>query len=153
MAYYLIEVKGEIFSTGGMQYAQSWACLTRSHYNPDDEKNRYLYDKDTHTVKSNLILTENLRAVPYATYFTEKGIAEPEENSGKLLCSSGFWPAVGYYKDNISKISSLLECDIPKEIEQTFYHGLFRGCLKMLVNRSEFTERYDYGSDHQHLVG
>ncbi len=28
-----------------------------------------------------------------------------------------------------------------------------RGCLKMLVNRSEFTERYDYGSDHQHLVG
>lgn len=38
-----------------------------------------------------------------------------------------------------------------------FYAGhtspSIRGCLKMLVNRSEFTERYDYGSDHQHLVG
>lgn len=27
-----------------------------------------------------------------------------------------------------------------------------RGCLKTIVNRSEFTERYDHGSDHQHLV-
>lgn len=132
MAHYLIEVKGEIFSTGGVQYAQNWACLNRSHYNPNDGSNVYLFDKDTHTVNSNLILSECLRAVPYATYFTEKGIAVPMENGDKFFCYPGFGAAVGYYKDNISKISSQLKCEIPKEIEQTFFHGLFTDIFSIL---------------------
>lgn len=132
MAHYLIEVKGEIFSTGGVQYAQNWACLGTSHYNQNDENNSYRYDKNTHTVTSNLILTESLRAVPYATYFTEKGIAAPMENAAKFFCYPGFGAAVGYYKDNISKISSQLNCDIPTEIEQTFFHGLFTDIFSIL---------------------
>ena len=29
----------------------------------------------------------------------------------------------------------------------------FRGCLKTIVNGSEFSECYDYGCDHEHFVG
>lgn len=132
MAHYLIKVKDEIFSTGGVQYAQNWACQDISHYNPNDKSNSYLFDKDTHTVKSNLILTENLRAVPYATYFTEKGIAVSIENGNNFFCYPGFGAAVGYYKDNINKISNLLECDIPNKFEQTFFHGLYTDIFSIL---------------------
>ena len=132
MAHYFIKVKGEISSTGGVQYAQNWACLDISHYTPNDKSNKYSYDKDTHTVKSNLILTENLRAVPYAIYLTEKGITVSIGNGDKFFCYPGFGAAVGYYKDNINKILSLLKCDIPKEIEQTFFHGLFTDIFSIL---------------------
>lgn len=132
MAHYSIEVKGEIFSTGGVQYAQCWACKSKSHYNTNNECYSYSYDKDTHTVKSDLILTEKRRAVPYASYFTEKGIAVNLDSADKFYFCRGCGAALGYYRDNIRNISSQLKCDIPKEIEQTFFHGLFTDIFSTL---------------------
>lgn len=134
MAHYFIEVKGDIYSTGGTQYAQNWVCMDISHFDPNNEfDDTYLYDKDTHTVKGNLILTENRRAVPYAIYFTKRGIATGIDNGDKFFCYPGYGAALAYYNDNISKISSLLECNkVSKEIEQVFLHGLFTDIFSIL---------------------
>ena len=127
MKYYFIEVKGEIVATEGVHYAQNWACQSESLHVSDSS---YLYDQETHSIVSNLILTENIRAVPYAIYYTTKGIAcfPP----GHLYCYPGYGAAFEYYKENISKISNRLCISIPKEIEQTVLRGLFTDVFSTL---------------------
>ena len=68
MAYYFIKVKGEIVANAEKHYAQNWVCcgLGQSIGN----NGSYCYDDSTHSVKSNLVLNERKRAVPYAIYLS-----------------------------------------------------------------------------------
>ncbi|GAY28142.1 hypothetical protein [Prevotella sp. MGM1] len=120
MKNYIIEVKGEIVANAKVHYAQGWTCCDMGSSITNDS---YSYDRKTHTVISNLVLNENRRAVPYAIYFTEKGIAI--DSTGNISCYPGYGAAWEYYKENIAKILNLLKCEAPKEIEQTFYNGLY----------------------------
>lgn len=104
MKRYLIEVKGDIVSQGGLQYAQNWACkgisplVTDPNYKFDE---KFSFDKVTHIVNGNLILTENRRAVPYAIYITEKSISATTDSGDKFYCYPGFGAAVEYYRDEV----------------------------------------------------
>lgn len=121
MTYYLIKVKGEIVANAEKHYAQNWVCsgVGQSVGNND----HYCYDGSTHSVESNLILNEIKRAVPYAIYYTEKGIvAKPP---GDIVAYPGYGAALEYYKINISQVSEQLSIDVIEEIKQPFYKGLF----------------------------
>lgn len=102
MKRYIIEVKGEIVANAQIHYAQNWVCCDVSSSITDDS---YSYDKETHTVNSHLLLNENIRAVPYAIYFTEKGIAA--NSTGDIAAYPGYGAAWEYYKVNIDKILTL----------------------------------------------
>lgn len=127
MKGFLIEVKGEIVAYAGTHYAQNWAALC---FSSDVNDYSYSYDETTHTVNSDLILNESRRAVPYATYYTNKGISA--KITGNINAYPGYGAALEYYKENIDKMSKLLKCNIPKYIEQTFFHGLFVDIFSIL---------------------
>lgn len=127
MKNYIIEVKGEIVANAKVHYAQNWACCDMSSSITNDN---YSYDEKTQTVNSDLVLNENRRAVPYAVYFTEKGIAA--NGTGDIACYPGYGAAWEYYKENIAKILDLLKCDVPNEIKQTFYNGLYTDVFSIL---------------------
>ncbi len=128
MAYYFIKVKGEIVANAEKHYAQNWVCcgLGQSIGN----NGSYCYDDSTHSVKSNLVLNERKRAVPYAIYYTEKGIvAKPP---GEIVAYPGYGAALEYYKTNISKISEQLSINVIEEINQSLYKGLFTDTFSIL---------------------
>lgn len=127
MKSYIIEVKGEVIANAKKHYAQNWACCDMS--SPIGNES-YSYDPKTHTVNSNLVLNENRRAVPYAIYFTKNGIAA--NSTGDIFAYPGYGAAWEYYKENIAKISNLLKCDVPEEIKQTFYNGLYVDVFSIL---------------------
>lgn len=128
MAHYFIKVEGEIIAYDLVHYAQEWACGgvgTSSH--PEDN---YDYDETTHSVKGNLILDTTKRAVPYAIYYTEKGIAA---NSGDIAAWPGYGAAVGYYEDNIAIVQKQLnDSSISKDLIQPLYRGLFTDIFSIL---------------------
>lgn len=105
---FLINVTGEIIAEDKNHYAQNWAC--RSICNSIDDYS-YSYNKDNHTVQSNLVLNKNIRAVPYAIYATDKGIRA--QRPGELTSVSGASAAYACYTDNISEIETLFDIDIP----------------------------------------
>ncbi len=119
--HYVIEVRGQILANDKMHYVQDWCC--KDLYEPISGKNYAEFDNKTRIVNGDLILNENRRAVPYAIYCTEKGIAAA--SSGDISCARGHLPAWEYYEENIKEISSQLAFEIPDEIAQTFYRGLF----------------------------
>jgi len=127
MKKYIIEVKGEIVANAQIHYAQGWTCCDISSPITDSG---YSYDEKTHTVNSDLLLNEKLRAVPYAVYYTQKGIAA--KSTGDIAAYPGYGAAWEYYKENISKISNLLKLNVPKEVEQTFYNGLYTDVFSIL---------------------
>lgn len=98
MARYIIEVKGEIVANAQKHYAQNWVCCDIGSSITDES---YSYGEETHTVNSNLFLNENRRAVPYAIYFTEKGIST--NSTGDISACPGYGAAWEYYKVNIAK--------------------------------------------------
>lgn len=124
---YIIEVKGDVVTNGLTHYAQNWVCCGMSSPITDDG---YSFDKKAHAVVSNLVLNENIRAVPYAIYLTKQGIAAYD--TGNLSAYPGYGAAWEYYKENISKISNLLKLNVPKEVEQTFYNGLYTDVFSIL---------------------
>lgn len=127
MKKYIIEVKGEIIANAQIHYAQGWTCLDMS--SPITDCN-YSYDERNHTVNSNLLLNENIRAVPYAVYFTTKGISA--NSTGDISAYPGYGAALEYYKENISKITNLLKLNVPKEMEETWYNGLYTDVFSIL---------------------
>lgn len=119
--HYVIEVRGQILADDKIHYVQNWCC--KDLFEPISEKKHAKFDNKTRIVNGDLILNENRRAVPYAIYCTEKGIAAA--SSGDISCAMGYLPAWEYYKENIEEISSQLEFEIPDEVVQVFYRGLF----------------------------
>lgn len=119
--HYIIEVKGQIIANDKIHYAQGWSCKNIAE--PVSGEKYAEFDNKTRIVNGDLILNENRRAVPYAIYCTEKGIAAA--SSGDISCAKGHLPAWEYYEENIKEISSQLAFEIPDEIAQTFYRGLF----------------------------
>lgn len=122
-----IPVIGQVIAYDKKHYAQGWAC--RSISQPIKDKS-YKYDEMQHTVRSNLILDSKIRAVPYALYYTEKGICSYPP--GDIVFAPGAMAAELYYKDNITEIKSLLKIEIPSEIEVFFYNGLLTGIFSVL---------------------
>lgn len=119
MGRYIIEVEGEIIAYSKKHYAQKWAC--RNVGKPITDKN-YQYDKNTHSVKGNLILDENRRAVPYAIYYTKKGICATE--NGDVVANPGCGASLAYFKENIAKIKTQLDAEILQDVKESFYKGL-----------------------------
>lgn len=124
---FLISVNGEIIANDKKHYAQNWACKSIGSSIKDYS---YDYDQRRHIVNGNLVLNKNIRAVPYAVYATEKGICAV--SPGNLYAAPGAMAAELCYKDNISEIESLLERQIPSEIEVFFYNGLLTGVFSVL---------------------
>lgn len=130
MSQYIIEVKGEIIANELTHYAQNWVCgaCTLDQSTIDN----YQYDRDSHSVHGNLILNSLKRAVPYAIYYTNKGIAAT--SSGDISASPGYIAAEQYYKNNIAFIQEQLcmaytVCD---KLLQTLYKGLFMDIFSIL---------------------
>lgn len=97
-------MEGEIIAKDVKQYAVNWACGSIGG-DPETIVDDYAYDKGRHAVKGNLVLDNNKRAVPYATYYTKKGIQV--YGGGNLYAfSSGPSPAFAYYRDNIEKLNA-----------------------------------------------
>lgn len=128
MASYFIKVEGEIIVSSQKQYAQNWACGGVGQ--PIVETDTYFYDENTHSVKSNLILNDTRRAVPYAVYYTEKGIRT--ESTGDIVAYPGYGAALEYYKENISKIHQVLKLEVAKDLSQSLYRGLFTDVFSVL---------------------
>lgn len=128
MKYYLIKVKGDIVANTCIHYAQEWVCYGLTSCNTN--KKSYVYEKDTHSVHSDLILNESRRAVPYAVYLAEKDISV--EGPGDISAAISYHAALMYYKENIDKISQLLKCNLPKEIEQTVFYGFYTEVFSLL---------------------
>ena len=129
MAHYMINVKGEIVAYDLTHYAQSWVCGGVGAYEcPIDN---YDYDMSTHSVNGNLILNTTKRAVPYAIYYTDKGIRAT--SSGDIAVCPGYGAALGYYKDNIATVQRQLNnsfiCD---DLMQPLYKGLFTDVFSIL---------------------
>lgn len=127
MGHYCIEVEGEIIAYSKKHFAQNWAC--RSVSKPIVDKS-YRYDKNTHSVKGNLILDENRRAVPYAVYYTKKGIRATE--NGEIVANPGCGASLAYFKENIAKIKTQLNAEIPQDVKESFYKGLFTDVFSSL---------------------
>lgn len=124
---FLITVTGEIIAKDKNHYAQNWVCRSIGK-SVDDHS--YHYDPNNHTVQSNLILNKNIRAVPYATYVTDKGIRS--QPPGNIFWAPGAMAAELCYKDNISEIDELLKIKIPSELRVYFYNGLLTGIFGVL---------------------
>lgn len=129
MAHYMIYVKGEILANNLTHYAQNWVCGgTCSNEYPIDN---YDYNESTHSVNGNLILNATKRAVPYAIYYTEKGISVA--STGNIAAWPGYGAAVGYYKDNIATIRQQLDNSfICNNLMPTLYRGLFTDVFSIL---------------------
>lgn len=126
---YLIKVEGEIIAKEKNHIAQNWACAGVGQ--EPSKKTEFLFDEETHTVKSDLVLDENIRAIPYAIYYTEKGIRS-EHAKALITADSGYGPALLYYNENIEEIKKILQININKEIESSFYRGLFIDVFSIL---------------------
>ena len=126
---FLITVNGEIIANDKMHYAQNWACKSIG----GEINNDYFdYDRPTKTLKNDLILKSDIRAVPYAVYLTEKGIRLENNGNGDIYCVPGAMAAERCYKSNISEIETSLNVEVPKEIEIYFYNGLLTGIFSIL---------------------
>ena len=121
---FYIKVDGEIIATDRKHFAQGFACRGISEIEPNNSC-YYIYERKTHTVRSNLILDHTRRAVPYAYYFTERGVSV--RKPGEIIVHPGYLPAFYYYEDNIKQISTFLELSnaISTELLQPLYQGLF----------------------------
>lgn len=112
MKHFIIQVNGYIVITSGKHYALGWACRGSSDA-ANIESGKYLYDnkgkvtKDsyTHLVEGDLILNNDYKAVPYATYFALKGLSCNVDEGVACYCmGSGGGGAYCYFMDNISEL-------------------------------------------------
>ena len=113
-----IKVLGEIKAEDDTpQYAFGWTCGSIGGEVTDPS---FRYNKDEHIVESDLILNSKVRAVPYAIYFTEKGIC-----GRNIVAGAGIGGAYAYFKENISSIRNRLSLPIDDSIAETVYNGLY----------------------------
>lgn len=118
MKPFFIKVLGEIKTEDETpQYALGWACgsVGGEATNPV-----FKYNENEHVVESDLILNSRIRSVPYAYYYTEKGIC-----GGHIAACSGFGGASAYFKESISSVYERLAIPIEGIIAETVYNGLY----------------------------
>ena len=112
MKRFIIQVNGNIVIMSGKHYALGWACGTCSDA-ANLEPGKYLYDnkgqvtKDyyTHLIEGDLILNNDYKTVPYATYFALKGLSCNVDEGVECYCMGrGVGGAYNYFMDNISEL-------------------------------------------------
>lgn len=138
---YLISVEGNIIIRGGSQHAVDWVCggaaspCTQEEiasvvdkYNPTE------FDRKTHVVKGDLVLTERRHAVPYAVYVAKGDIVGDSRASFFDTWCDGYYLASFYYwEENMKSIArNNTFPDVPNEIKSTFYNGLYVQCFSSL---------------------
>lgn len=118
MPTYYIKVLGEIIATDDIpQYAQGWACgsIGGSPSSPT-----FAYNRDEHVVLGDLLLSETTRSVPYAFYYTEKGI-----RGNHITCLPGEGPAFSYLYESLSSLEQRLLLPVDTIDAETYYNALF----------------------------
>lgn len=118
---YLIKVEGEIKVISGSHYIQE--ASSRS-YGGEPNNGDYYFDWGKRIVYGDLILTNKKKAIPYAGYYTDKGICVYE--GAQLYAASKYYAAFYYYRDNIAYIRSILNKKIDSEdLEELICKSLF----------------------------
>lgn len=146
MKNYIIEVDGEIIAKDVKQYAVNWVCGSIGG-DPESIADYYDYDKGRHAVKGNLVLDNKKRAVPYAIYYTKKGI-QTYGGGDVYAYGSGSGPAFAYYRDNIEKLKAKLEIKVPEDVRDSLYNGLYLEGFSILeLFLSDFTLCHCFQSD------
>lgn len=107
---YLIKVEGEIKIVSGVHYIQEAACKTCGG---EPNNGEYSFNCEERIVYGDLILTNRRKAIPYAGYYTDKGICVYE--GAQLYAASRYDAAFNYYRDNIVDIRSILNKNINSE--------------------------------------
>ena len=118
---FLIEVKGEIKTIDSTpQYAADWIC---GSIGGDIKNTLFTYDSKKRIIVNDLALSKNLRAIPYAIYYTKNGI---EACKGDLAsCGNGCCGAYTYFTEHIGHVKKCLSFSVPTEISNSFYNGLY----------------------------
>lgn len=131
---YLIKVDGNIIVEFGRHCAQNWAgrgfCDTIY-------QETYLFDPIAHNVKSDLILSQDRRAIPYAVYCSEIHGAGAKSGGADLVASPGYQAALFYYRESIDNISHKLKKNYPDDISEDIYKSLYIdiwGTLELLLS-------------------
>lgn len=115
---YFVEVKGEIIAEGDTpQYAQGWTCRS---IGAEPSNPTLSFDAKKRTVESDLIFNQKVRAIPYAFYFTEKGI-----RGEHIIFCPGNGGAFWYFYETIENIESKLMVSASKEWATDLYNGLY----------------------------
>ena len=118
MSYYFIQVKGEIKTEDDTpQYALGWAC---GSIGGEVTKPDFSWNNKENVVESDLILNKYTRSVPYAFYYTEKGIC-----GGHITCCVGHGGAYSYFLENISNLKLQLQEINGYSIQPSSYNGLY----------------------------
>lgn len=107
---YIIEVKGEIKVVSGSHYIQE---ATSMAYGGEANNGEYSFNWGERIVYGDLILTNKRKAIPYASYYTDKGICVYE--GAQLYAVSKYYAAFNYYRDNIADVRSILNKNINSE--------------------------------------
>ena len=138
---YIIRVEGNIIIRGGSQHAVDWVCggsaspCTQEEivsivdkYSPKD------FDRNTHLVKGNLVLTAKRHAVPYAIYVAKGDIIGDSQAGDYETWSDGYYLASFYYwEESIKSIVKKIACgNVPSEVQSSLYNGLYVECFSSL---------------------
>lgn len=124
MPHYIVEVSGYITAESGTHYAQSFVTYSTLDSYKETEYG-YSYDKKTHTVKGNLVLSENKRAIPYAIYVAHGPIYLKENTNAEIGAYPGVDAAYEVYKENILKINTLLNKEWDEDISGIIGNALY----------------------------
>lgn len=119
---YLIKVDGNILAESGRHCAQNW--IVKCCHNAICGR-EYHFDEQTHSVKGDLILSNDRRAIPYATYYTEDGYVRAKSGTADLVAYSGYKAALFYYRESIDNISNTLRKACPEEFSDNIYKSLY----------------------------
>jgi hypothetical protein len=130
---YIIEVKGDVVAKEGCHYAQDWVAMSASEFCDKIGLYEYVYDKDSHSVNGDLILSLKLRAAPYAIYCAAKNVSVVSDNrNADVAAAPGFLPAFLYFDEYIAQIRHDLEILVPDEIRALYYNGLYVSVFSIL---------------------
>ena len=138
---YFINVEGNIIIRGGSQHAVNWVCCgAASPCTQDDNAsivdtyNPEQYDRNTHTVKGDLVLTEKRHAAPYAVYVAKGDIAGDCRAAFFETWCDGYHLASFYYWEESARLIAKKNArqDIPEEIRSSFYNGLYVECFSSM---------------------
>lgn len=118
MEPFFIKVLGEIkCEDESPQYALGWSC---GGFGGESADPAFKYNDKKHIVESDLILNSRVRSVPYAFYYTEKGIC-----GGHIVAGSGIGGAYAYFNETVSSITDRLSLNLDKLISETVYNALY----------------------------
>ena len=118
MPTYYVKVLGEIIATDDVpQYAQGWAC---GSVGGDPSSPTFAYNRNEHVVLGDLLLSETTRSVPYAFYYTEKGI-----RGSHITCLPGVGPASSYFRESLSSLEKRLLLPVDTIDAETYFNALF----------------------------